>query len=550
MSRTLLVTFSGALLLLAPSLIAAQTVDLPSSKALIGEIPGHPRRLNSEPVSMAISPDGRYVVTVNDGYGTYESDYYQSLAVFDTQTGALTDFPDKRTGLKTAKQTLFSGLAFSRDGREIYASMASLTDATGANGDDTGSGIVVYRFADGRIAPDRFIPLPMQQLAPGRVTQLPANSPSNKGVPYPAAIAVIGASGAEKLLVADNLSDDVLLIDAASGKIEARFDLSESDAVPSTYPIALQVSKDGRRAFVALWNASEIVELDLDANRIGRKLALLKPDNPLAPGTHPCGFALSPNGRTLYVALANRDTVAAVNVAGGRFSVKGYFDTRLPHQSYFGAEPVALALNADGSRLYVANMATDAIAVIDTRKLNAKAAKAGMIEPDGFIPTEWAPISLAFLPSSSGGTLYIASDKGKGAGPNNFPQRLAGALKRSSQPQGTAYVATLLYGSLASIPASSIPGNLKAWTANTIESNRMEAAQQALAFAGGRNPIKHVIYILKENRAYDQVFGDLEQNGQRVGNGDPALAMYGESITPNQHKLALQYGVLDNFYDS
>src|SRR6185437_15900659 len=64
------------------------------------------------------------------------------------------------------------------------------------------------------------------------------------------------------------------------------------------------------------------------------------------------------------------------------------------------------------------------------------------------------------------------------------------------------------------------------------------------------NPIKHVIYIIKENRAYDQIFGDLEQNGRPVGNGDPALTMYGASITPNQHKLALQYGVLDNFYDS
>ena len=302
------------------------------------------------------------------------------------------------------------------------------------------------------------------------------------------------------------------------------------------------------------------MELNLATNSVGRKLALLKPDNPLAPGTHPCAFALSPDGRTLYVALANRDTVAAVNVADGRFSVKGYFDTRLPHQSYFGAEPVALALDADGSRLYVANMATDAVAVIDTRKLTAKTAKAGMVEPDGFIPTEWMPISLAFLPpafqspavqsSSSGGMLYVASDKGKGAGPNNFPQRLAGALKRSSQPQGNTYVATLLYGSLASIPASSIPGNLHAWTANAIESNRMKAAQKTLAFAVGHNPIRHVIYIIKENRTYDQIFGDLEQNGRPAGNGDPALSMYGASITPNQHKLALQYGVLDNFYDS
>ena len=85
----------------------------------------------------------------------------------------------------------------------------------------------------------------------------------DKGVPYPAAIAVVGAAGSEKLLVADNLSDDVAAARSATGAIEKRFDLSENDAVPSTYPIALAVSKDGARAFVALWNASEIVELDL-----------------------------------------------------------------------------------------------------------------------------------------------------------------------------------------------------------------------------------------------------------------------------------------------
>ena len=88
-------------------------------------------------------------------------------------------------------------------------------------------------------------------------------------MPFPAAIAVVGPAGAEKLLVADNLSDDVLLIDAASGAIEKRFDLSESDAVPATFPVALAVAKDGGRAFVALWNASEIVELDLARARWG-----------------------------------------------------------------------------------------------------------------------------------------------------------------------------------------------------------------------------------------------------------------------------------------
>ncbi|MGB9407379.1 MAG: bifunctional YncE family protein/alkaline phosphatase family protein [Terracidiphilus sp.] len=537
-------------LLLGAGVLAAQTIDLPSSKQLIGEIPGHPQRLNSLPISMAVSPDSRYVVMVNAGYGTFESQYEQSLAVLDTQTGALTDFPDPRTVVK-ARQTLYSGLAFSRDGSRIYASMASLTDPLGNGKDATGSGILVYRFAGGKITPERLVHLPLQQLALGRMTRLIGEWSGDKGVPYPAAIAVIGAAGTEKLLVAENLSDDVLLLDAASGKIEKRFDLSESDAVPGTYPVALAVSRDGARAFVALWNASEIVELDLAKEAVGRTLPLLKPDSAVAPGTHPCAFEFSPDGRTLYVALANRDAVAAVNVSGGQLSVKGYFDTRLPAQSYFGAEPVALAVNASGSRLYVANMASDAVAVIDTRKLTAKAAKEGMVEPIGFVPTEWMPMSMAFLPSSSGGKLYLATAKGKGTGPNNFPQRPVEALKYPPIMRPFSYIASILYGSLATLDAAEIEKNLPQWTSVVIASNRMKAAEEKVTFAGGaQGRIRHVIYIIKENRTYDQILGDLEKDGKPVGNGDPKMTMFGEGITPNQHKLALQFGVLDNFFDS
>jgi YVTN family beta-propeller protein len=358
---------------------------------------------------------------------------------------------------------------------------------------------------------------------------------------------MVDQGGAEKLLVASNLSDDVLLLDAATGKIERRFDLSESDTVPGTYPVALVLSRDGSRAFVALWNASEIVELDLAKGTVARKLALLKPSNPVKPGTHPCALAISPDGRTLYVALANRDAVAAVNIGAGQFSVKGYFDTRLPHQSYFGSEPVALAVNADGSLLYVANMASDAVAVIDTKRLTRSAARKGMIEPLGFVPTEWMPISMAF----SGGKLYVATAKGRGTGPNKMPQTQTEETAVRKLHRSTTYIGTLLHGSLATLSAAEIAQNLPRWTQLVLESNRMKAAEERIAFAGpAQNPIRHVIYIIKENRTYDQIFGDLKQDGKRVGNGDPSLTMYGEAITPNLHKLALQFGVLDNFFDS
>ena len=528
---------------------SARPIDLPTSKQILPPVPGKPQPLNSLPMSMAVSPDHRYVITVNAGYGTFESGYMQSLAVLDTATGKLSDFPDDRTPIK-ARQTLYSGLAFSHDGHHIYTSMGSLTDPLGGSPSKTGSGIVVYGFNDGKISRQRILNLPLQQLAPGRATRLIGGVEGDKGVPYPADIALLPQSSPteEKLLIADNLSDDVLLLNASTGRIEHRFDLAESNAVPGVYPVALAITADGSRAFVALWNASEVIELNLTNNTVGRKLALLKPTEPTKPGTHPAAFALAPDGRTLYVALANRDAVAALDVSPQHFAVKGYLDTRLPHQSYFGAEPETLALSADGSRLFVGNAITDAIAVFDTSQLTPKASAKGMLEPRGFIPTEWMPMSMAV----SGGKLYVATAKGKGTGPNNSPQRPSELSPGNTlAKRDSTYIGTLLYGSLATLETTTINANLAYWTEQVIQANRMRAAEEHIHFASSQQGrIKHVIYIIKENRTYDQVFGDLQQNGSPVGNGDPKLTMYGADITPNQHRLALQFGVLDNFYDS
>ena len=556
-------------------------LDLPTSKQMLPGVPGGPQRLNSLPLSMAVSPDGRWVVTVNAGYGTFESGYNQSLAVVDTRTGAVVDSPDERTPVR-AGQTLYSGLAFSADGRHLYGTIASLKDPEGKKAGDTGSGVMVYGFDEGRLTRERVIRIPLQQLAGGRRTKLIGEVEGDKGVPFPAGMAVVPSSlggsekqvfrsaqkdnkkgkgngeeqdagSGERLLVSDNLSDDVLLMDAGTGKIVTRFDLSETDAVPGTYPLAVAVSRDGRRGYVTLWNASEVVELDLIKGVLGRKLPLLKPRGATAAGTHPCALEFSPDGRTMYVALANRDAVAAVDVSEKKrgdadFRVKGYFDTRLPGQSYFGAEPEALAVSADGRRLYVGDGATDAVAVIDTAKLTPGAAKQGMVEPIGFVPTEWMPISMAM----ASGKLYVATAKGKGTGPNNFAQRQAPGAKAGMRPGSSTYIGTLLYGSVATLDPAAMERELPRLTGEVLESNRMRAAEERISFAGtgDASRIKHVIYIIKENRTYDQVLGDLEQGGKSVGNGDKSLAMYGEAVTPNQHKLALQFGVLDNFFDS
>ncbi len=552
-------------------------IDLPTSKQIARPAPGDPQRINGLPTSMAVSPDGRWVVTVNAGYGTFESGYMQSLTVVDTRTGKAVDSPDART-LVDARQTLYSGLAFSADGRHLYGSIASLTDPEGKREGDTGSGVQVYGFADGRLTRERVLKLPMQPLAGGRRTKLVGGLDGAVGVPYPAGIAVVrgqeksGSRAKEMLLVADNLSDDALLMEVATGKVATRFDLSESDAVPGTYPLAVAVSRDGMRGFITLWNASEVVELDLEKGTVGRRLELLKPTSAIAPGTHPCALTMSPDGGTLYVALANRDAVAAVDVRDGKggrlgaFAVKGYFDTRLPGQSYFGAEPETLAVREDGRRLYVGNAISDAVAVLDTARLTPKSAKSGFVEPIGFVPTEWMPMSMG----TAGGKLFVATAKGKGTGPNNFAQRPTESTKGKRRYQSSStYIATLLYGSVAMLDMDAMERELPRWTEEVLEDNRMRAGEERIHFAGGDagsssaaprheiqsnpafpGPIRHVVYIIKENRTYDQLFGDLQEGGKAIGNGDKSLTMYGEEITPNQHRLALQFGVMDNFFDS
>jgi DNA-binding beta-propeller fold protein YncE len=521
---------------------AQQVVNLSTSKQLMVPAPGDPRRVNSLPMTLAVSPDGQWIASLNAGFGTWESHYGQSIALLKASTGEVHDVPDPRVAEKS-RQVYFSGLAFSADGKHLYASLASTTDPTGEKG-NTGNGVVVYSFADGVLQPEDFFKLPLVKLAPGKHTEERKDLDPKMGIPYPAAIALVpGAS--DKLLVAENLSDSVALLDAKSGKIETMFDLSESVAVPSTYPIALAVTKDGKRAFVALWNASEVVELDLASGKIARTLDLMKPNSPIAAGSHPCALLLDEKDGVLYVALSNRDAVAAVKIGKSsepELAVKGYFDTRLPGQSYFGAEPNALAMNSDGSRLYVANMGSDAVAVLDPHKLRSMEKAKGMVEPVGFVPTELMPVAMV----SSGGKLYVASDKGKGTGPNNFPQRQP--TRGAKRP--FTYNPTLLYGSIAVLDEAGLEPELKTSTDEVLESNRMKIAQEKIQFAAGGERIKHVIYIIKENRTYDQILGDLEKDGKPVANGDPSLTMYGEHITPNQHELVLQFGVLDNFFDS
>jgi DNA-binding beta-propeller fold protein YncE len=525
----------GLVLAMATLANAQQSaIDLPTSKQLM-PVPGSPQRTNSLPMAIASSPDGHYLALLNAGYGTYESEYQQSIAVLDTRTGKVADFPDPRTA-PGMPQTLYQGLAFSSDGTHLYASFDSLSAPVAENEKQTGNAIAVYRVDAGRVTPERLIPIPLQTLAQGRTqNHLDARISAGKAIPAPAGLAVVKGSGGDQLLIADGLSDDVLLIDAASGKIRYRFDLSTGPVVPSSYPIAVVATRDGSRGFAALWNGSAVAELDLRTGKVIDTIPLLRPQEATAPGSHPAALALSPDQKILYVALANSDAVAAVALRHGRMKLAGMFDTRLPGQQYFGGEPNALAVSKDGRHLYAANAGTDSVAIFRARGLHVSTPR----QADGFVPTEWLPTGLAM----DSGHLYIATGKGTGTGPNNKPQgQVASAPHRRGK---STYIATLLYGSVASVDLAQLDAHLPELTKQTVASNMQNAAAVHIQFQSGHNPIRHVIYIIKENRTYDQVFGDLP-----AGNNDPSLTMYGRDITPNEHKLAEHFGILDDFYDS
>ena len=518
-------------------------VPLPTSKFLIGSAPGVIGPLNGFTPTIALSPDRRFAAFLNDGYGSQQNQVRQSIAVLDLSTNKIEDFPDSRLG-ENARQSYFLGLAFSSDGTHLYASIGSITDPTGKEPDHTGNGIAVYSFADGKVAPERFIKIPLQKIASGKtVASGLRTTPAGTAIPYPAGLTVIPGrkGGSDRLLVANNYSDNIVLLDSVNGKVLKAVSVSAHQIVPSEFPHSCVVSHDGVRAWCSLWNASEVDQLNLRQGRFTHRTPLLTPSDPVLPGSHPTALLLSRDEKLLYVALSNSNGVAVIETETGMLkSLLGTVPSEVSGQKALGTYPIALAQSEDGKRLFAACASLDAVAVYDTTHLgngNAAPDLLSMTSAMGFIPTEWYPTALAIV----GDDLLIASSKGQGTGPNNFPSKAGSERRRADH----AYIGTLLSGSVARINYREIEKQLPELTKRVVENNRFDADPGTIQFAQGSNPIRHVIYILKENRTYDQVLGDL-----KVGNGDPSLTLYGSDITPNEHKLAQQFGVLDNFYDS
>ena len=275
----------------------------------------------------------------------------------------------------------------------------------------------------------------------------------------------------------------------------------------------------------------------------GRQVIVVRPDEQrviarIGVGEHPNQLALHPTDDRLFVACASSNCVSVIDTKRG--VVTETIFTALFPRSPEGSTPDALVVSPDGKTLYVANADNNCVAVIDVTDRDRSQVK-------GFIPTGWYPTALAITPD--GKHLLVGVGKGNQTRPNPIYRE---GEKPKNERRQFPYIGTTLSGALSIIPVPD-EKQLKEYTAQVYRNCPYSDQQLTAAPYTGRTaiptkvgdpcPIKYVIYIIKENRTYDQVFGDMSK-----GNGDPSLVMFGEKITPNHHKLASEYVLLDNLY--
>ncbi|MFO0889140.1 MAG: bifunctional YncE family protein/alkaline phosphatase family protein [Isosphaeraceae bacterium] len=317
--------------------------------------------------------------------------------------------------------------------------------------------------------------------------------------------------------------------------LEARKTLRSAPV--GTRPYDVVVGPRGSLLYVSDWAGRTVHVVDPSDLRTVSRIAV---------GEHPNQMALHPGDGRLFVACASSNCVSVIETRRG--VVTETIHTALFPRAPEGSTPDALAIAPDGKTLYVANADNNCVAVIDI-------SAPGKSQVKGFIPTGWYPTAVAVTPD--GKNLLVGVGKGNQTKPN--PIR-AEPAKGNAEPEAAArrralpfpYIGTTLSGALSIVP---VPDDrtLAAYTdtvyRNCPYSDRLltEAPHpEPTAIptkVGDPSPIKHILYIIKENRTYDQVFGDLTR-----GNGDPALVMFGREVTPNHHKLAEEFVLLDNLY--
>jgi YVTN family beta-propeller protein len=388
----------------------------------------------------------------------------------------------------------------------------------------------------------------------GWADPVPIEKPAGGGFPYPSGMAQLSS---KQFWVASSRGNSVVLADAQTGLIEQIVPVGVAPyAICCIGPDHCYVSNWGgdppRPGDRHAHSSGSPIRIDPESavandgtvSVLGKVEGRWKQIKTIQVGLHPSGLALSPRARFLYVANANSDSVSVIDTRANLVveTIPCRPEVRLP----FGSGTNALAVSPDGRMLFAANGTNNCIAVI-TLGANACESVAPGGPPQshitGLIPTGWYPGALLLSPD--GKKLFVANVKGHGSlWPRNPLQR-----GRNSHDH---------LGSVSIIDLSEGLANLARHTQDVNRNNRL-----AYSLAGLEKPrpgfrpvpvperhgepsvFEHVIYIIKENRTYDQVFGDIKE-----GNGDPRLVMFGEDVTPNQHALARQFTLFDNFYCS
>jgi YVTN family beta-propeller protein len=454
-------------------------------------------------VATAISPDGKTLLVLTSGYNRFTGNDGRSLSNEYVFVYDISQKQPVRTQVLQVSAA-FNGIVWNPNGAEFYVS-----------GGSNDTAIVFARQVSGAWAQASAIRL-------GHASGLGSGN-----VPLVAGLAV-NASG-NRLVTANFENDSVTVVDLPARRVLLEIDLRPVlagilDPPGGEYPFWVVIQGDSI-AYVSSIRDREIVTVDINRGAVVTRIPVTGQPNKMT---------LNKAQTLLYAALDNSDSIAVIDTFS--HSVVEVFETIAPQSVYAGtnrlrgANPNSVALSPDEKTIYVTNGGSNSIAVVQLRQDSA-----GQSQVIGLIPTGWYPNSVSV--SRDGSTLYAVNGKSN-----------AGSNPKGPGTTANQYVLQLTRAGLLSLPVPDAAGmvNLTAQVAaNNNFPGQADFTTAQGVMAALREKVNHVIYIVKENRTYDQILGDLE-----IGNGDPRLAMFPEPVTPNLHRLARQFVTLDNFYDT
>jgi YVTN family beta-propeller protein len=468
--------------------------------------------LTDLPLNIRTTPDGKYAVVATNGYNKHE------LTAIDLKSL-------EKVSVETAQQSWF-GLAADESLGRLWWS---------------GGGEAVIRpfaFSGGKLEAGPTLPIvdrskdaAADNFLTGFRTGLVFDGKTNSLL----SLTIIPKGGNKSFAWGDPTSDK-----GAGGAI-SRLSLGSKVGDFSTRcgqrPYDVLRARNGL-VYVSDWSDRAVLVVDAQTLRTISRIPV---------GEHPNQMVLHPTDSRLFVACASSNAVYVIDTERG--TVQEIIATALFPKAPEGSTPDALAIDSEGETLYVANADNNCVAVIDVEEPRKSLIK-------GFIPTGWYPTALAVTPDDK--RLLVGVGKGNLSGSNKpDAERLRAAIEGPIGEGGYRriqfnHIGTTLSGALSVVE---VPGEkeLARYTdqvyRNCPYSDKLLTAapyERKTAIptkVGESSPIKHVIYVIKENRTYDQVFSDMPR-----GNGDESLLMFGEPITPNHHKLASEFVLLDNLY--